>query len=97
MAKLTRLPPPPPPPSTKPEPCEICVRVLEGMLAKAKAGEIDGLAMAVSYPRSEEDPKGAFASILVPNASDDTLGFLGIVSVLQARLLASVDVPERDG
>ena len=90
MAKktLTMLPP------IEKKPCPAVIAAFRAMLEKAEAGEIDGLALCICYPPSAEDGKGTFGSLFIGNPTEDILGFLGIMRVLEARIMSHVDAPE---
>lgn len=78
------------------EPCKATIAVFRAMLAKAEAGEVDGLALVVSYGVSPEDGKGCFGTVYVSNAQRDALGFLGSVRILEHRIMQGIHIPERD-
>lgn len=75
-----------PPPAEKP--CPAVISVLQAMLDKAKAGELNGLAMVMAFPGS------GFGSVFVLNPAQDAATFLGMLDVLKARILAGVAIPE---
>lgn len=91
MAKVTKLPPPP-----GNDPCPDVVAVFKAMLARAEKGEIDGLALVISYGTSPEDGRGTFGTVYVANAQKDGLGFLGSLRLLEHRVMQGIYIPERD-
>lgn len=83
-------------PKVEKQPCPATIALCQQLLARAEAGELAGIAVICCYTPSPENPVGTFGTAIVADVNKDMIGFLGMVEVLKARIIAGIDIPERD-